>query len=198
MLAGNVFDGSVLHRLGLQCCVTFKGEDDLSDLDLLALLDSDFLDYSGYRRRNFDNRLVSFKFHDGLALGNLGTRRNHQSDEIALLDVLAKFRQSEFRSRRRRRRSLAALDLRLRSLCWFLLRCLWLRWLGLGFRNFRFSFGFCSSTVLNCEDDLADFDFLAFFYSLLDLLYFDLFFTRQRVQRCQHNVFGVNFEKITQ
>src|SRR5438445_5093395 len=295
MLSGNVVDGILLHRLGLQCCVTFKGEDDLSDLDLLTLLYPNFLHYSAHARWNFHDSLVGFEFHDWLAFGNLSAGRDHQADEITCFDLFAKFRKSEFCGRRRRRRSLAALALRLRSLCWFLLRCLWLRWLGLGFRNFRFSFGFCSSTVLNCEDDLADFDFLAFFYpnvfyraaygrgnldngfvgfefhhwlafgdacarrdhethevalfdvlaefgkfefdhckfpglfcvlqvlttggqrntelitladcwvrllridaevfySLLDLLYFDLFFTRQRVQRYQHNVFGVNFE----
>src|SRR5438132_13411030 len=135
MLPGNVFNGGILHRLRLRQCAAFKREDDLSDLDLLALLDSDFLDYSGYRRRNFDNRLVSFKFHDGLALGNLGTWRNHPSDDTALLDVLAKFRQSEFDNSRSTQCSLAAQDLPLMPLCWFLLRCLWLRWLGLGFRN---------------------------------------------------------------
>src|SRR5437867_13170735 len=96
MLAGNVFDGSVLHRLRLQCCVTFKGEDDLSDLDLLTLLYPNFLHYSAHARWNLHHSLVGFEFHDWLAFGNLSARRDHQADEVGGFDVLAKFRKLEF------------------------------------------------------------------------------------------------------
>src|SRR5947199_10280532 len=71
MLAGNVFDGSVLHRLGLQCDATFERKDDLSDFDLLALLYSNFLHYSAHARWNLHHSLVGFEFHDWLAFGNL-------------------------------------------------------------------------------------------------------------------------------
>src|SRR5437899_1395185 len=77
MLAGNVFDGRVLHRLGLQCDATFERKDDLSDFDLLALLYSNFLYYSAYRRGNFDHGLVSFEFHHRLAFGDVRPRRDH-------------------------------------------------------------------------------------------------------------------------
>ena len=115
MLAGNVFDGSVLHRLGLQCDATFERKDDLSDFDLLALLYSNFLHYSAHARWNLHHSLVGFEFHDWLAFGNLSAGRDHQADEIGGFDVLAKFRKSEFcgSSVRWRWRSLSALDLRL-------------------------------------------------------------------------------------
>src|SRR5207244_1119877 len=174
MLAGNVFDGSVLHRLGLQCDATFERKDDLSDFDLLALLYSNFLHYSAHARWNLHHSLVGFEFHDWLAFGNLSAGRNHQADEVGGFDVLAKFRKLELRrSGGRWRWRLATLDLGLRG-GRFLFRYLCFRWLcfgwlcfgRLGFCNFLFgSFGSCSGPVLNCEDDLADFDFLSLFYA---------------------------------
>src|SRR5438128_4744585 len=96
MLAGNVFDGSVLRRLRLQCAATFERKDDLSDFDLLALLYSNFLHYSAHARWNLHHSLVGFEFHDWLAFGNLSAGRDHQADEIGGFDVLAEFRKSEF------------------------------------------------------------------------------------------------------
>src|SRR5207245_10319776 len=108
-------DGSVLHRLGLQCDATFERKDDLSDFDLLALLYSNFLHYSAHARWNLHHSLVGFEFHDWLAFGNLSAGRDHQADEIGGFDVLAKFRKSEFcgSSVRWRWRSLSSLALRL-------------------------------------------------------------------------------------
>ncbi len=58
---------------------------------------------AGHRRRHFDHRLVGFQFHDRLAFGNFGARRNHQPHQIALIDVLAQFGQLEFGCAGRRR-----------------------------------------------------------------------------------------------
>ena len=162
MLARYVFDGSVFYRLGRWRRAALKREDDLSDFDLFALLNSNFLDYSSHGGWNLDDSFVSFELHHWLAVRDFGARRNHQPHEVALFDVLAKFWQPEFRGSRRRRRRFAALDLGLRRLCRFLLRCLKLRWLRSS--NFRLrSLSSCPGSVLNREDNLADFNFFSFF-----------------------------------
>src|SRR5438128_11375065 len=96
MLAGNVFDGSVLHRLGLQCDATFERKDDLSDFDLLALLYSNFLHYSAHASCNLHHSLVGFEFHAWRAFGRLSSGPDHQTDEFGAFDVLANFRKSAF------------------------------------------------------------------------------------------------------
>ncbi len=64
---------------------------DLADLDLLALLDLDFLDDARNARRNFDRRLVGLELENGLILLQLIARLHHDANHVACDDVLAKF-----------------------------------------------------------------------------------------------------------
>ena len=47
---------------------------------------------AAHRRRHFDDRLVGFQFHHRLAFGDGRAGRNHQPDEVSLIDVFAEFR----------------------------------------------------------------------------------------------------------
>ena len=49
------------------------------------------------RRRNFDDGLVRFQLHHGLAFFDVGAGRDHQANQIALLNVFAQLGQFEFR-----------------------------------------------------------------------------------------------------
>ena len=74
----------------------FHGEDHLADFYLLAFFDANFFDRAGHRRWNFDDRLVGFQFHDRLAFGDARAERDHQPDQVALVNVFAEFRKLEF------------------------------------------------------------------------------------------------------
>ena len=85
-----------LGRLGLRAHAILDREDHLTDFDLLSFFDANLFYRAGHGRRDFDHRLVSFQFHHWLAFSHVGARRNHQADKIALVNVLAEFRQLEF------------------------------------------------------------------------------------------------------
>jgi hypothetical protein len=72
-------------------------EDDLSDFELVAFLDANLAHDAAHRRRYFDDGLVRFQFHHGLAFFDVGAGRNHQANQIALLNVFAQLGQFEFR-----------------------------------------------------------------------------------------------------
>ena len=74
----------------------FHREDHLADFYFLAFLDPDFLDRASYRRWNFDDGLVGFQLHHRLPFGDARAQRDHQPDQVALVDVFAEFRQLEF------------------------------------------------------------------------------------------------------
>src|SRR5277367_4128148 len=59
VLPGNVLNGDMFGPLGRNGSSTFEREDDLADLDFLALLDTNFFNHSADGRRNFDDRFVS-------------------------------------------------------------------------------------------------------------------------------------------
>ena len=98
VLSGNVFDRSVAcpTGFGLCWCSAFEREDDLPNFDLLAFFDFDFFDDAADGRRDFDHGFVGLEFHDRLAFGNFGAGRDHQTNEIALGDVFSEFGELEF------------------------------------------------------------------------------------------------------
>src|SRR6516165_12350527 len=75
----------------------FDRKDDLPNLELVAFLDTDFAYSTADRRRHLDDGLVSLQLHDRLAFFYGGARCDHQTDQIALFNVLAQFGQFEFR-----------------------------------------------------------------------------------------------------
>ena len=95
VLFGNVLDRSMLRLLRLRRRAAFQREDHLADFYFLAFLDLDLFHCAGHRRRHFHHRLVGFQFHDRLAFGNFGAGRNHQPNQISLIDVLSQFGQFE-------------------------------------------------------------------------------------------------------
>ncbi len=170
MLFGNVLNRSMLCLLRWRRRAAFQGEDHLADFYFLAFLDPNLFHRAGHRGWHLDDRFVGFQFHDGLAFGNFGARRNHQPYQIALIDVLAQLGQPEVRcasrgrsrSRRRCWRSLAdRRRRRLRNRRRFF-RGRFRGWglgpVGLGFDRL----GFRSRPIFHGEDHLADFYLLAF------------------------------------
>ena len=93
MLSRNVLHGSTPRPRRLsRCCAAFECEDHLSNFDLLAFLNLDFLHHTADRGWNFHDSLIGLQLHDGLAFGDLGARCDHQTHEITLGNVLAEFR----------------------------------------------------------------------------------------------------------
>ncbi len=89
-------DGLCVGSLGFRACSIFHGEDHLADFDLLAFLNANFVDRAGHGRWDFDDGLVGFQFHDGLALGDARAERDHQPHQITLVNIFAEFRKLEF------------------------------------------------------------------------------------------------------
>ena len=85
-----------LDSLGFRARSIFHGEDHLADFYLLAFLDANFIDRAAHGRWNFDDRLVGFQFHDRLAFGDARAERDHQPDQITLINIFAEFRKLEF------------------------------------------------------------------------------------------------------
>ena len=85
-----------LGSLRFRARPVFHGEDHLADFYFLPFFDANFLDRAADRRWNLDHRLVGFQFHDGLAFGDARTERDHQPDQVALVNVFAEFRKLEF------------------------------------------------------------------------------------------------------
>ncbi len=96
MLAGEVLDGSMFGLLCRLGRTTFEGKDDLANFDLLALLDENVFHHAGDGRRNLDDGFVGFEFHHRLTFGDFGAGRNHEANQIALIDVFAEFGEGEF------------------------------------------------------------------------------------------------------
>ena len=71
-------------------------QDDGADLDLVALLDANFLDRAGDRRRHLDGRLVGLEFQDRLIAGDGVAHLDHHVHHVAAGDVFAKLRDFEF------------------------------------------------------------------------------------------------------
>ena len=88
--------GACLGFSGLTDSAAFQGENHLADFDFRAFLDLDIFNRARHRRRNFHHGLVGFQFHHRLAFGDLRARRDHQTHQIALIDVLAQLGQLEF------------------------------------------------------------------------------------------------------
>lgn len=70
---------AVLHR-----------ENNLADLDLLALLDEDVFHSSADARGDFDHSFIGLELNDGLTFGDSRAGRDHQPHQIALMYVLTK------------------------------------------------------------------------------------------------------------
>ena len=81
-----------LWGLAFGARTVLDGKNYLSNLDLLPFLDPDFFYRPGYGGWHFDHSLVRFQFHDWLAFSHAGARRNHQANQVALINVLAEFR----------------------------------------------------------------------------------------------------------
>ena len=77
--------GGVVHR-----------EDQLPDLDLVALLDLDLADGAGDVRRDFDRRLVGLELEHRLVFRQGVTGLDQDPDHVAGGHVLAQFRNLEF------------------------------------------------------------------------------------------------------
>ncbi len=143
---------------------TFEREDNVANFNLVALLYLDFFDHSADRGRNFDHRFIGFKFHHRLAFGDFDARRNHEPDEIALGDVLSEFGKFEFRGCGRRSAALS-----LDGGCWVFDRACFCgrscrsSLLCFEFLRWRGRPRYTTRAVLEGEDDLANFDLLAFF-----------------------------------
>src|SRR2546421_629273 len=65
-------------------------------MNVFALLDQNFFDSAANRRGHFDYCFIGLEFHHGLAFGNARSRRDHQSDEIALMNVFSEFWKLKF------------------------------------------------------------------------------------------------------
>ena len=74
-----------------------KRENQLPDFDLVTLRHVNALNDAAEGRWDLDHSFFRLKFHDRLAFRNLRTRRNHQPNEIPLMNVFAQFRKFEFR-----------------------------------------------------------------------------------------------------
>ena len=77
-------------------CPGFKREYELPDFDFFSLRYQNVFHNSAQRRWDLHHGLVGLNFHDGLAFGDLCAWGNHQANQIALMHVLAEFRQLEF------------------------------------------------------------------------------------------------------
>ncbi len=97
VLSGNMLDRSVPRTTGFRgrSLPTLEREDHLPNLDLLALFYLHFFHYAADRRRNFDHGLIGLQLHDRLAFGNFGAGRDHQSHQVALRNIFAKFGEFE-------------------------------------------------------------------------------------------------------
>src|SRR5580704_12003154 len=69
-----------------------EGEDHLPNFDLLAFFNANLFHHAAYGGWHFDDGLVGFQFHHSLALRDGRAGRNHQADEVPLVDVFAEFR----------------------------------------------------------------------------------------------------------
>ena len=85
-----------LDALHFRARAIFHREDHLADFYFLTFFDPDFLDRASYGRWNFDDGLVGFQLHHRLPFGDARAQRDHQPDQVALVDVFAEFRQLEF------------------------------------------------------------------------------------------------------
>ena len=72
------------------------GQDDRADLDLVALLDPDFLDGAGDRRRHLDGGLVGLELEHRLIAGDGVADVDHHAHHVAAGDVLAQLGNFEF------------------------------------------------------------------------------------------------------
>ena len=93
---GFALDALGLGALYFRARAVLHGKNHLADFYFLAFLDADFLDRTGYGRWNFDDCLVGLQLHHRLPFGDARTQRDHQPDQVALVDVFAEFRQLEF------------------------------------------------------------------------------------------------------
>jgi hypothetical protein len=85
-----------LRRSRIVLVGAVDGENHLPDFDFVPFFDANFLHRTAHRRRHFDDRLVGFQFHHGLAGTDAGARGDHQAHQVALLDVFSKFGKFEF------------------------------------------------------------------------------------------------------
>ena len=157
----------------------FNREDQLADLDFLAGLHVHLLHESCDRRRNFDRSFVSFDFEQRLFFVNLIASFDENLQQVAASDVLAQLRQLHFRGSRSA--SCRGSRFRLLSIAWRRNcrgRCTGFNALPERLLNRRTSAlsdsrgeGFGSSlrlwrlraVLVERNDDLADFQLLAFF-----------------------------------
>jgi ribosomal protein L32 len=90
---GSCFSGWRRRRFGFR---SIHRKNDLANFNFVAFFDSNFLYGAAHRGRHFDNSLIRFQLHDGLAGAHRGSRRNHEANEIALFDVFSQLGKFEF------------------------------------------------------------------------------------------------------
>ena len=75
----------------------FEGEDDLADFEFVAFFYTNLFYVPVTEEGHFDDRFVGLKFHHGLAFGDAGAGRDHQSHQVTAFDIFAQLGKFKFR-----------------------------------------------------------------------------------------------------